>query len=195
MSKFVCLGDSLTSGYGVRPEECWVSLLAGATGHTFIGAGIPGDTTGGMLARLDESVFANAPDGAVLMGGANDIFATGSFLGAKANMMALVHQCVAKGVRPIVGVAIPMAENAPPLPSCFCDICRAAAEMEAYAHWLRLFAKELRLRVIDFAKPFEDLRAGPERREVYLPDGLHPSVEGHRIMAMTASGHKFLCRR
>ena len=32
--KLVCLGDSLTYGYGVPRRDCWVSLCAERTGHT-----------------------------------------------------------------------------------------------------------------------------------------------------------------
>lgn len=50
--KIVCLGDSLTYGYGVPRKDGWVSLAAQATGHTLVNKGVSGDTTGGMLARF-----------------------------------------------------------------------------------------------------------------------------------------------
>ena len=43
--KIVCLGDSLTAGYKVRPESAWVSILNRETPHTWINCGISGDTT------------------------------------------------------------------------------------------------------------------------------------------------------
>ena len=96
--KFVCLGDSLTEGYGVRAEMCWVSLLPELTGYQWINAGISGDTTSGMLARLDRDVISRSPDGAVLMGGVNDILAAGSCSCAKTNMLAMVQQLAARQI-------------------------------------------------------------------------------------------------
>ncbi len=57
--KIVCLGCSLTAGYGVSREDSWVGILSRTTCDTWINAGICGDTTGGMLARLGESVFSH----------------------------------------------------------------------------------------------------------------------------------------
>ena len=42
--KIVCLGDSLTYGYGVPRKDGWVSLAARATGHTLVNRGVSGDT-------------------------------------------------------------------------------------------------------------------------------------------------------
>ena len=40
--KIVCLGDSLTYGYGVPQKDGWVSLAAQATGHTLVNRGVSG---------------------------------------------------------------------------------------------------------------------------------------------------------
>ena len=60
--KICCLGDSLTAGYGVRPENCWVSLLNHRTSYTWINCGIPGDTSLGMLTRLRTDILPQKPD-------------------------------------------------------------------------------------------------------------------------------------
>jgi len=43
----VCIGDSLTFGYGVNKSENWVSLVATRVKEKIINKGIPGDTTSG----------------------------------------------------------------------------------------------------------------------------------------------------
>jgi lysophospholipase L1-like esterase len=68
--KLICLGDSLTAGvYGgsyvhalrrLRPE--W----------DILNAGVGGDTVLNLLARLDEDVLAEGPDGVFVMIGGND---------------------------------------------------------------------------------------------------------------------------
>ena len=50
--KLICIGDSLTFGYGVRPSQRWTRLCAQETGWEIVNKGISGDTTGGMLVRL-----------------------------------------------------------------------------------------------------------------------------------------------
>jgi lysophospholipase L1-like esterase len=189
--KIVCLGDSLTAGYGVRPEECWVSLLNAQTPHTWINAGICGDTTGGMLARLNESVFSREPDAAVLLGGINDILTSGSWSCAKANMTALVCQCAARGIRPIVGIPLPVRADAPH-PWEAGSLRQAAAQADAYADWLRLFARRLRLRTADFNAACRLCVQATDWDRTFLPDGLHPSPCGHRAMAHAAGAQKFL---
>ena len=92
--ELICIGDSLTFGYGVRRNERWTALAAEESGWTLRNCGVSGDTTGGMLLRLreilcglderrDERCF-------LLLGGCNDIFYSGSDAAARANMAAMV---------------------------------------------------------------------------------------------------------
>ena len=53
--KFVCIGDSLTYGYGAAPGEGWVELLSRQPGLTVLNRGECGDTTAGMGVRLYTS--------------------------------------------------------------------------------------------------------------------------------------------
>ena len=50
--KIYCLGDSLTTGYGVSGSDCWVRRVAVKTGFEMINAGLNGDVTLGMAARF-----------------------------------------------------------------------------------------------------------------------------------------------
>ena len=59
--RIVCLGASNTEGYGVVPEESYPSRLhallsARSLNNEVLNAGISGDTTSGMLSRLDREV-------------------------------------------------------------------------------------------------------------------------------------------
>ena len=189
--RIVCLGCSITAGYGVSREESWVELLSVMTGHLWINAGICGDTTGGMLARLDKSVFSHNPDAALIMGGTNDILSCGSWECAKPNIMAMVHQCVSRGVKPIIGVPLPISPYAPSSYKSFLDIKAASVQMSFYSEWLRLFASELRLRTVDFGSSYEKFAKTFGWDRAYFSDGLHPTAEGHIVMAKTAADKKF----
>lgn len=74
--RLLALGDSLTAGYGLAPEEGFVSRLEAALrekGHDVevIDGGVSGDTTAGGLSRLDWAL-ADDPDLVLVELGAND---------------------------------------------------------------------------------------------------------------------------
>ena len=74
--KIVALGDSLTAGFGLRPEEAFPFQLQAALEKMgreieIVNAGISGDTTSAGLARLDWAVPPDT-DGVILELGAND---------------------------------------------------------------------------------------------------------------------------
>lgn len=173
--RIVCLGDSMTAGYGVEAEENWVSLLQHQTDHTWINAGIIGDTAVGMLTRLSDCIRQEKPDMVLWLGGINDILLTGSCDLPVSCTMAAVHQCAAAGVWPVVGIPYSIGATAQ-LP-----ICHAEAEtaLPAYQKWLRSLCGTYRLRCVDFAPPFEN------QQDLLQADGLHPNRRGNRVMAQT----------
>lgn len=73
----VVIGDSLSSGYGLRAEPSWVAILEEhvadqAYGDTVVNASIAGDTTSGGLARLPRLLERHAPDIVIIELGGND---------------------------------------------------------------------------------------------------------------------------
>lgn len=100
-SKVLALGDSLTAGYGVQPEEAWPALLASRTGWAIVNAGISGDTSAGALARLPALLEQHRP-ALVLVGlGGNDMLRKVPEADTVANlgrMLALIKGGGAKAV-------------------------------------------------------------------------------------------------
>lgn len=178
--KVVCLGDSLTYGYGVPRRDCWVRLAADRTGHQTVNRGINGDTTGGMLARLERDVFHEKPDFLFLMGGANDIILTGSDLQARANMGAMVHQASGRRLRVAVGLPTPIyPELIPPAWRALTDFEVLLPVFTAYSNWLMHFCRIFSVKTVNFSTP---AFAPPQGKALSL-DGLHPNAAGHRLMA------------
>ena len=103
LTELICLGDSLTFGPGVPKSQKWTSLAHSE--HLRINnLGIPGDTTAGMLARLQNllqtPVLQLNPvlrPMVLILGGTNDIFFAGSDIAARGNLAAMVHQLSAAG--------------------------------------------------------------------------------------------------
>ncbi len=186
MSTIICIGDSLTYGFGVRRAQCWTKLAAEMSGWTIVNCGICGDTTGGMLVRMREILhddFGEKNDRCfLLMGGCNDIFYSGSSTGAKENMAGMVHQLFSEGEMPLIAIGPGIADGM--IRSRWSDLVdfpEVVKEAESYFEWLERFCRCFGVRMIDFRGDFRD-RNEEQRTELYL-DGLHLNPEGHRVMA------------
>ncbi len=165
----VCLGDSLTEGYGVAPEESYPSVVErrlNADGYDvrIVNAGISGSTSASALSRLRWQLRAK-PDLLVLALGANDGLrgvapdATRQNL-AEAIQLALEHQ-----VRVVLaGMTLP--------PNYGTD------HIAAFEQIFPALAKRYDLPLIPFL--LEGVAARPE---LNLADGIHPNAEGHLWVA------------
>lgn len=183
MMNLICLGDSLTFGPGVRVGQKWTTLAASEDLH-ITNWGVSGDTTGGMLARLQtllQSPPAQRPT-VLIMGGTNDIFFSGSHTAARGNLAAMVHQLRAGGFPTLVGIPLPIVpEDAPHKWAGLAHFQDAALLLEEYRRWLWVFCETFGIPVVDFWLDYVN-QDGSVRRDLFL-DGLHPNAEGHQIMA------------
>ena len=104
--RIVALGDSLTAGYGLAPEEAFPAQLearlkAVGVDAEVVNAGVSGDTTAGGLARLDWAL-ADRADYVLVELGANDALRGLDPGEAKTNLEKIVAGIEAKGARPIL---------------------------------------------------------------------------------------------
>jgi acyl-CoA hydrolase len=72
-SVVLALGDSLTEGYGVKPEEAWPALLAEKSGWKVVNGGISGNTSSDALQRLPALLDEHKPALVLVMLGGNDM--------------------------------------------------------------------------------------------------------------------------
>jgi acyl-CoA thioesterase-1 len=98
----VALGDSLTAGYGLAPEQGFVPqmqawLTAQGRDVTLINAGVSGDTTAGGLSRLDWSLTPDTQALIVELGG-NDVLRGLPPAEARANLEAILQGAKARGL-------------------------------------------------------------------------------------------------
>lgn len=180
----ICMGDSITYGYGLADlTKRWSDVTAARTGHTLVNRGVSGDTTGGMLARCQTQVFAQRPDAMIFLGGINDLSITGQYRPACANVVAICRQAELLELPVILGVPLPIypPDMCPPEWDVEQDMARTARLGEQYAHWTRCYAADHQLPLADFRTPFL-LPDGSANRALFQ-DGLHPTEEGHRLMA------------
>jgi acyl-CoA thioesterase I len=104
-AQIVALGASVVQGYGVSsgeafPEQLQAMLRAKGKSYTVSNQGIYGDTTAGVLGRLDSAV----PEGTkivILLIGGNDVRRGASVADAKAGYANIVARLQARHIRVI----------------------------------------------------------------------------------------------
>ncbi len=177
--KIVCMGDSLTEGYQIKPGSCWPVLLNAEPNLQIINSGICGDTTAGMLARFQEMVIAHKPDYVIIMGGTNDIWFNTPDSQIIGNILAMTRHARHHKIQSIIGIPTPFY-----LPEVndeehfFMDLKGMKLRLNEYEKALRRFIRDDEQPMIDFS-----LNMPPH---LFLEDGLHPNEEGHLIMANNA---------
>ena len=109
-SVLLVLGDSLSAGYGLAPEEAWPALLdqrlaQGGFGARVVNASISGETTAGGLSRLPALLETHRPSVVVIQLGANDGLRGLAIAQLQDNLRALVVASRGRGAQVVV---IPM---------------------------------------------------------------------------------------
>ena len=99
----VALGDSLTSGFGLRPEDAFPARLEAELDRSglmarVVNAGVSGDTSAGGLARVGWALKEN-PDIVIVELGANDALRGIDPAVTQANLDAILERLAARGVR------------------------------------------------------------------------------------------------
>jgi lysophospholipase L1-like esterase len=132
-------------------------------------AGIGGNTTAQMLARLDSDVLAYQPNYVVLMGGTNDLPGNGD--GAQANIAAIVRRLQDAGIGTVL-CTIPPRNGA----------AERQRQIATYNDALRRFAADRQLTLIDFFPQLVNGTSGTWKPGL-SDDGTHPNSSGARVMA------------
>jgi acyl-CoA thioesterase-1 len=166
--KLVALGDSLTAGYGLPQAAAFPNVLQAALearGHKveIANAGVSGDTAPGGLDRLDWSV-PDGTDGVILELGANDMLRGADPAATKQALEAIITRLKARNI-PVLLAGMYAARNLGPdyvrrFDAIYPDLAERY-DLVLYPFFLDGVAGEARLA---------------------LPDGLHPTAEGVRIV-------------
>ena len=167
----VALGDSLTHGYGLPPDEGFVPqlerwLVAQGEDVRVLNAGVSGDTTAGGRARLDWAL-AEGADGLIVTLGGNDLLRGIDPANSRANLDAILTEAGTRGV-PVLLVAMEAPGNYGP---------EYKAEFDGmYAELAEIHGALL---AQSFLAPLMSGVENPADLARYMqPDGLHPNAEG-----------------
>lgn len=88
----LCLGDSLTFGFGAGTGPTYPQWLAQLTGLTVHNAGVNGDTSAGALARLPDLLQRHRPALVLLSIGGNDFLRRMPLSGTQQVLTELIQQ-------------------------------------------------------------------------------------------------------
>ena len=166
------LGDSLTSGWRLSEEEVWPALVSqtlAAEGRPIrvLNAGVSGETAAEGLARL-PGVLAREPDVLVVALGINDGLRGLPLDEAEAALRRILEESRAAGVPVLlVGTRVPPERH-------------GAEYARRYEEIFARLAAEMKVELVP------DLLAGVSGHpELLFPDALHPTAEGHALLAET----------
>lgn len=162
------VGDSLSAGYGLRPEQAWPSLLTGRLAekrldYSVANISISGETTAGGRSRLQPALQAHRPAVVVIALGANDGL-RGLALGQmRGNLEAMIEASQKAGARVLLA-----GMRLPPNYGPYAEQFQAA------------FAEIARTKKTPLL-PFL-LEPVARRPELFLPDNLHPTADAQPLI-------------
>lgn len=165
------LGDSLTQGYGLPPEEGFVPqleawLIEEGADVEVINAGVSGDTTAGGLSRLEWTLTPEVDAMIVALGG-NDFLRGVDPAVSRANLDGILSAAESKGVEVLLVGMIASSNYGAEFKQAFDSMYPDLAE-----------AYEVAL----YDAFFEGLEVGADTagaaRRLMQPDGIHPNAEG-----------------
>ncbi|HVN83322.1 MAG TPA: arylesterase [Candidatus Binatia bacterium] len=166
----LCLGDSLTEGFGVAEAEAYPAILedrlhaAGYTGARVINAGVTASTSASGMSRLQERLPAQ-PDLLILELGINDGLRGLPLEEIRANLTRTIALAKDHGV-PVLLAATMLPPGG-----------RAAYE-RGFRGLFKVIAREQKVALVSL--PLDLVATRPE---LQLPHNLHPNARGYQLIA------------
>ncbi len=165
-------GNSLTAGYGIDPAEAFVGLIEKRVNtlnldYNVVNAGISGDKTAGGLSRVDWILDQQKIDVFILELGGNDALQGVDPVSSEKNLQGIIDKVKAK--YPTAKIVLAGMEAPPNMGDEYTGKFRAMYPRLAKANNLALI-------------PFILDKVGGVP-ELNLKDGIHPTEEGHKIVA------------
>jgi acyl-CoA thioesterase-1 len=156
-------GDSLSAGYGLRPEASWPALLASRLNdrkldYSVVNASISGETTSGGLARINDALRKHQPAIVIIALGSNDGLRGLPISGIRSNLLALTDASLKAKARVLL-----VGQRLPP---------NFGAYAKQFHETFGEIARARQTAFVDFL--LADVATRPE---LFQADNLHPTAE------------------
>ena len=165
-------GDSLSAGYGLRPQQAWPALLEKKIAdarlpHKVINASISGETTAGGRSRLPAALQTHRPSLVVIELGANDGLRGLPVAAMSANLQAMIDASRQAGAKVLL-IGMRMPPNYGPdyttrFEKAFQDLARIN-----------------KLRLVPFM-----MEGFADKRAYFQQDGIHPVADAQPLILDT----------
>lgn len=189
--KVLFFGDSITQaavnpgGY-IKRIDSMISAEGLSDKYETIGAGISGNKVYDLYLRLEEDVLAKSPDIVVIYIGVNDVWhKTSSGTGTDYDKFGKFYQAI---VRKLQAANIKVILCTPAVIGEKTDNSNQQdGDMNQYSHWIRSFAAQENLPLIDLRKMFIDynLQHNTTNAEkgILTVDRVHLNATGNELVA------------
>jgi acyl-CoA thioesterase-1 len=162
------MGDSLSAGYGIRPEQAWPALLERRLSekhldYNVVNLSISGETTAGGRSRMVDALRKHQPNIVILALGANDGLRGLPIIQMRGNLDAMVDSAKKSGAQVLLaGMRLP--PNYGPYAEQF---------VQSFAE----IAKTKKTALLPFL-----LEPTASRPELFQADRLHPTAEAQPLL-------------
>ena len=169
--RVVFLGNSITENWYRMDPEFFNS-------NHYIGRGISGQTSYQFIVRFREDVINLKPDLVVINAGTNDIAENTGVYQADytfGNILTLVELAKAHKIKVILTSVLPAAGF-----GWNKDIHDAPVKIKALNEQIRKYAGQNKIPYVDYYSRLKDEKDALDAK--YTRDGVHPLIEGYKIM-------------
>ena len=169
-TRVVFMGNSITDGW-------WNTDSLFFKNNRYIGRGIGGQTTAQMLVRFRADVIDLQPKAVVILAGTNDIAQNNGYIAPEnilGNIIAMVELAKANNIDVVLCSILPAYEYG------WRKGLEPADKIIALNKMIKEYADRHNLTYVDYHSALKDARNGlPEK---YSKDGVHPTMDGYKIM-------------
>ncbi|MDA7746033.1 arylesterase [Psychromonas sp.] len=155
----LAFGDSLTFGYGAKPDESYPAQLSQLLNIEVINAGVSGEKSDAGLKRLESALDEYQPQLLILCHGGNDILKKQSLSTMKQNLASMITMAQEREIQ-VVLVSVPGASLFLP-------------DITEYSELAKEYNIPVENEIIKHILKQTELRS----------DAVHPNAQGYRLIS------------
>lgn len=167
----VLMGDSITDNWArMRPEFF--------SQNGFLGRGISGQVSSQMLVRFRKDVIAHMPKYAVILSGTNDIARNNGHIELEdvlGNIISMCEIAKANKIKPVLCSVLPASSF-----GWRPEVKDSAEQIARLNEMIKEYADREKITYVDYHSAMKNAAGGLPKS--IADDGVHPNMEGYRIM-------------